>query len=711
MGGLSDDDALAVHAALHDPTADSALALGRRWRIETHPNGYRRCTVFGCQFATQNPRKASPWSRRAAEGHQITWIMCVPEPWGLIEDGAVVRRCNVLRGDEGAAATVAVGEEDVAMGQPPLPKRPRSSPALPDDASAGACDGSAVSERDYTAEASRPMCKYAGRCYRTSRQHFSEFRHPAELVRKVSAAAIAAAKAPSPPRDPGCPRRPPDAPAPAQGEAPAPPVAAGRAKDEAADSALRDTEMPQPPQGLQQQQQQQQGQLGQQGQEEAGHGRAAAEAPEETQVVEQEPVAIDNHVGVTEIMMGEKIGSGAFGEVRKGVWRGRVVAVKTLHQQKEKAQHMFAREADLLCKLRHPNIVECLGACTEVPYMCIVMEYLPRGLHKAIKEGPMALGRLLRIARGIADGVFFLHDLDPVVIHRDLKPENILLDDDDTPKIVDFGISREKAEDMAMTKIGTPLYCAPEVIQGKLYDEKVDIYSLGMVLYSMAAGRRPYADLVEGGQPLPPFKIMSAVCGGTRPALPDGCNAHLARLIQQCWEVEELTGKDLKQFQRLLPSHFQMHHEDYNEARIKQNKAPLTFIALRAWRVHNATLESWFEARRAFMRDALGRSEDDDELEERVAFHGTREENIADICAHGLLRVGHPLNPSSSTDPGYFGDPRCGVYTSRFVEYTLQYSNTIPAADGSTIPTPLGEVLILLLVLTLIANAAFVPAL
>eukprot|EP00727_Mastigamoeba_balamuthi_P011825 m51a1_g7265 hypothetical protein (347) ;mRNA; f:202574-204155 len=134
-----------------------------------------------------------------------------------------------------------------------------------------------------------------------------------------------------------------------------------------------------------------------------------------------------------------------------------------------------------------------------------------------------------------------------------------------------------------------------------------------------------------------------------------------------------------------------MHHEDYNEARIKQNKAPLTFIALRAWSVHNATLEGWFQARKAFMRDTQGRSDENDELEERVAFHGTREENIEGICAHGLLRVGHPLNPSASTDPGYFGDPRCGVYTSRFVEYTLQYSNTIPAADGSSIPTPLSE--------------------
>eukprot|EP00727_Mastigamoeba_balamuthi_P001645 m51a1_g11478 hypothetical protein (247) ;mRNA; r:7942-8751 len=168
-------------------------------------------------------------------------------------------------------------------------------------------------------------------------------------------------------------------------------------------------------------------------------------------------------------------------------------------------------------------------------------------------------------------------------------------------------------------------------------------------------------------------------------------HAELCKTQEPTAQLVELRGKELKHFQRMLPSHFQMHHEDYNEARIKQNKAPLTFIALRTWRVHNPTLESWFEARRAFMRDTLRRSEEADELDERVAFHGTREENIMGICANGLLRVGHPLNPSPSTDPGYFGDPHYGVYTSRFVEYTLQYSNAIPAANGSTIPTPLRE--------------------
>eukprot|EP00727_Mastigamoeba_balamuthi_P008976 m51a1_g4700 hypothetical protein (936) ;mRNA; r:228863-231915 len=154
-------------------------------------------------------------------------------------------------------------------------------------------------------------------------------------------------------------------------------------------------------------------------------------------------------------------------------------------------------------------------------------------------------------------------------------------------------------------------------------------------------------------------------------------------------ELVELRGKELKAFQRSFPQYYQMHHEDYTEKRIRANKHPIIFVVAAAWRVVNPTLEMWFRRRREFMRGALGRS--DDEMEERVAFHGTRERNIASICSNGVLRVGHPRNPSTSTDAGFFGDPHCGVYASRFVEYTLQYSNVGVTSDGLEMPLALNE--------------------
>eukprot|EP00727_Mastigamoeba_balamuthi_P003627 m51a1_g13261 hypothetical protein (207) ;mRNA; r:1904-2524 len=133
-----------------------------------------------------------------------------------------------------------------------------------------------------------------------------------------------------------------------------------------------------------------------------------------------------------------------------------------------------------------------------------------------------------------------------------------------------------------------------------------------------------------------------------------------------------------------------MHHQDYTEKRWKAGKNPLTFVVAGAWAVSNATLERWFVRRQAYMRDVLRRAEDKEELDVRVAFHGTARENVRSICRSGLLRVGHPLNPSRSTDPGFFGDPHHGVYASRFVEYTLQYSNMEVTPDG-VVPVPVSE--------------------
>eukprot|EP00727_Mastigamoeba_balamuthi_P000035 m51a1_g10028 hypothetical protein (1013) ;mRNA; r:106735-110223 len=149
-------------------------------------------------------------------------------------------------------------------------------------------------------------------------------------------------------------------------------------------------------------------------------------------------------------------------------------------------------------------------------------------------------------------------------------------------------------------------------------------------------------------------------------------------------ERRALAGKELAGFERSFRQYYQMHHEDYTASRIRQNMAPLIFVVTAAWEVRNPVLEAWYEARRRYMEDTLRRT--GEELEERVAFHGTMERNVGPICDLGLLRVGHPLNPSHSTDTGFFGDPHRGVYASRFVEYTLQYSNVKSASDGTECP-------------------------
>lgn len=125
-----------------------------------------------------------------------------------------------------------------------------------------------------------------------------------------------------------------------------------------------------------------------------------------------------------------------------------------------------------LSKIRHPYIVQCLGACITPPNCCIVMELLPSNLSKLIKDSEKDIDFTIfhKIILGVASGLAFLHQSNPPIIHRDMKPGNILvalctkffthnqLDSSNNPRIADFGVSREKSTTMTMTRIGTVRY-------------------------------------------------------------------------------------------------------------------------------------------------------------------------------------------------------------------------------------------------------------
>lgn len=116
---------------------------------------------------------------------------------------------------------------------------------------------------------------------------------------------------------------------------------------------------------------------------------------------------------------------------------------------------------------------------------------MPMSLSQFLKDLPLSTLLFRNIALGIARGVEYLHQQH--IIHRDLKPANILLDNSLNPRIADFGVSREAATEYAtMTKIGTPTYCAPEVLNGDRYSFPADIYSFGMILCAMMQGGNPW---------------------------------------------------------------------------------------------------------------------------------------------------------------------------------------------------------------------------
>eukprot|EP01103_Thecamoeba_quadrilineata_P014223 TRINITY_DN417_c0_g1_i3.p1 TRINITY_DN417_c0_g1~~TRINITY_DN417_c0_g1_i3.p1 ORF type:complete len:233 (-),score=24.91 TRINITY_DN417_c0_g1_i3:557-1255(-) len=139
------------------------------------------------------------------------------------------------------------------------------------------------------------------------------------------------------------------------------------------------------------------------------------------------------NMGGSDVIIGEMIGTGSFGQVYKGTWRSLDVAVKRLPDVFKPDQHRdFVKEIQLLSMLRHPNIVQFLGAVTIPPNPFLVTEFMSKGsLHSILHESSFSVSwkRLKDIAIDSAKGMNYLHTNTPIIIHRDLKSHNILVDE------------------------------------------------------------------------------------------------------------------------------------------------------------------------------------------------------------------------------------------------------------------------------------------
>jgi len=140
------------------------------------------------------------------------------------------------------------------------------------------------------------------------------------------------------------------------------------------------------------------------------------------------------------------------------------------------------------------------------------------------------------MAKDVAQGMNWLHRSNPPIIHRDLKPTNLLVDENWTVKICDFGLSavrrQENITDNGIAP-GTPLWMSPEVLQGKPLNEKVDLYSYGIVLWEMLTGEEPYGDHDSYNT------FVKAICNDNeRPELPEDMHQSLKNLLELCWHRE-----------------------------------------------------------------------------------------------------------------------------------------------------------------------------
>ena len=263
------------------------------------------------------------------------------------------------------------------------------------------------------------------------------------------------------------------------------------------------------------------------------------------------PLGVGTQLAHYQLIM--RIGKGGMGEVYRArdTRLDRLVAVKVLPDlmaEDEEYRSRFQREARAVAALQHPNIVNIYSVEEWGGRQFITMELVEGDrLLDLIPEEGLEVGRLLDLGLQLVDAITSAHAHG--VIHRDLKPANVMVDRDSRLKVLDFGLAKltRSIRDFDMAPpttdlatqagavLGTAHYMSPEQIQGRPADHRSDIFSLGVILYEMATGRRPFqggtsAEIVASILRDEPKPIVTM-----RPDLP----APLGRIVSRCLEKSQ----------------------------------------------------------------------------------------------------------------------------------------------------------------------------
>ncbi|XP_056856226.1 serine/threonine-protein kinase STY13-like [Raphanus sativus] len=282
-------------------------------------------------------------------------------------------------------------------------------------------------------------------------------------------------------------------------------------------------------------------------------------------------------IDLSKLDMNHVLARGTYGTVYRGVYAGQQVAVKVLDwgedgvSTADDLRISFEQEVAVWQKLDHPNVTKFIGASMgtsdlKIPSSsdslghansahpakacCVVVEYVAGGTLKKflIKKyrTKLPIKDVIQLALDLARGLSYLHS--KVIVHRDVKSENMLLEPNKTLKIADFGVARVEAQNpQDMTgETGTLGYMAPEVLEGKAYNRKCDVYSFGVCLWEIYCCDMPYADCSFA-------EISHAVVHkNLRPEIPKCCPQSVANIMRRCWDPNPDKRPEMEEVVKLL---------------------------------------------------------------------------------------------------------------------------------------------------------------